>query len=186
MTADGMFVLHWNEAAGTWDGIPWTVWTEFRLGKEYAPLPGVDAGDNYFVMGELNHQGDIVWLRPQRCTIYDDGELRAVFDSLTADERTELRQLEDIHNLEGSSREVRTLMADERRRLKVLQDKAWPSLWPSLRSIPALIPALPKIPGANSNAWRFLNAIGVTAESGSWGLAAANLAELLARRANRA
>jgi hypothetical protein len=158
-TPDKTVVLHWDEIETTWDELSWGDWIRFRglQPGEHALLEGAEAGEHYFLVCVLGHDGELCHAIPHRYMMSTDGRLVYGFDGLKAQEREFSSRIEELD----------TPTAQELNRYNEFVARALFANLPPLRTVPPLLRAMPGLAGAldDADCWRFLSAVGVCKSS---------------------
>ena len=148
-------VLHWVQCRRAWAELPWADWVRFR---GYDPekarsLPGVEAGEHFFVVCMLGVYGDLCNVIPHRYAVSEDARLVHGFDGLDVAEREESDRIGELA--------FPTL--DDIERYNELGERGFSVNLPPHHTVQNLVHAMPGIAGAQPGAacWDFLSAIGV-------------------------
>jgi hypothetical protein len=152
-------VLHWVECGNAWAELPWTDWVRFRGydAEKTASLPGVEAGEHFFVVCMLGVHGELCNVIPHRYSLSEDARLVHGFDGLDVAER---KESERIGELAFPSLE-------DIERYNQLGGRGLSANLPPHHTVQNLLQAMPGIAGAQPGAacWDFLSAIGVCRSS---------------------
>jgi hypothetical protein len=159
---DETIVLHWNEAARTWDLIPWSAFVKFRAFLEkFQPLPGIGAGDHWFVVCIVDEQKTLFNIIPHRYRLDLDGCITDHhFHDLSAEEIDKVSKWE-ISRV--------TLEDADQSAFNALRDRMWRSYLPTPEAAMVLMRQLPGFPasGAHRPVLSFLKAFGFTPQNQS-------------------
>jgi hypothetical protein len=159
---DDMVVLHWNEAARTWNKILWSDWMKFRAFRdEFRPLSDIRAGDHCFVVCVTDEHQNLFNILPHRYRLDRDGRITDHhFDDLSTSERAFISKWQ-------LSQEAPTGADADRR--DALRERMWRSWLPTQEAATILIRHLPGFPTSSFDrpAIEFLSAFGITAQNRS-------------------
>jgi hypothetical protein len=150
MGDDSTRVLHWLPEEDRWVEIDWDDFAAFReFLTPFRPLPGVAGGVHYFVVC-ICGDGQTYNIIPHKYLVEPNGKIgRDNFYGWNREER------EDFNRLMLA----REFKADEEARLRAIQEKGGPAMYPPRESLYPLVRALPFPPGKNTAVIRFLDAV---------------------------
>src|SRR4029079_10536357 len=91
-------VLHWVERCSSWSEVPWADWVRFRGydSEKMTSLPGLEAGEHFFVVCMLGVHDELRNVIPHRYTISENARLIHGFDGLDAAERVESERIGEL------------------------------------------------------------------------------------------
>jgi hypothetical protein len=171
---EDMVIFHWNEAARTWDQKSWQDWMCFMgvgdgpQGEKFRPLPGIRAGDHYFVVCIVDEDRTLYNILPHRYLIDHDG--RIVDDryfGVLSEAETEL--YEALNKRAYQYPQTHPLNDKEKTEFDTTRGRLWRSWLPPRDAAMVLIRQLPGFPKAwpDRPQLAFLAAFGISDQKGA-------------------
>jgi hypothetical protein len=152
-------VFHWR---GFWQYVPWEMWSRFRglHGDGWTPLPGVGAGEHYFVVCATGN-GRLFNIHPHRYLIDRDGKIvdDGYFGVLTAGEIERYEALDKRHY---EYPQAHPLNAQEQQDFEQLRWRVWRSRVAPAAAMRELTRVAVALPDEGDAAWNVLEACGLS------------------------
>lgn len=176
---EDMVIFHWNEGSRTWDNKSWQDWMWFKGGGEtmklggapgetFRPLPGIGAGDHYFVVCIVDDDQTLYNIIPHRYLIDHDGH--------TVDDRyfgvlseAETERYEALDKRHYQYPQTHPLNDKEKTEFDTIRGRLWHSWLPPRDAAMVLIRQLPGFPKdwPDRPALPFLAAFGISSQNRS-------------------